>query len=239
MTGVGAAGAGLFIGTAVKLGRPLAKKPAALVLIAACFVLVAVARVSLLDGRAGRPRRRACSPHGGAGCEPASSSRLYFALLSLVSVGGLPSVMPEMQRYVVDVKGWLTPADFIQAFAVGQAAPGPNVLIASLIGWKVAGLRAPSSRSAAMCFPAAVIAWWVAELWDRFKDSPWREAIQRAIAPIVVGMILSGGVVLATPGSPDWRLWLIAGLAAAGMLATKLNPLWFLGAGAVLGALLL
>jgi len=65
---------------------------------------------------------------------------LYFALLSLVSVGGLPSVMPEMQRYVVGVKGWLTPADFIQAFAVGQAAPGPNVLISSLIGWKVAGL---------------------------------------------------------------------------------------------------
>jgi len=48
VTGVGAAGAGLFIGTAIKLGRALAKKPAALVLIAACFALVAVARVSLL-----------------------------------------------------------------------------------------------------------------------------------------------------------------------------------------------
>jgi chromate transporter len=164
---------------------------------------------------------------------------LYFALLSLVSVGGLPSVMPEMQRYVVDVKGWLTPSDFIQAFAVGQAAPGPNVLIASLIGWKVAGLPGAFVALGSICFPAAVIAWWVAELWDRFKDSPWRKAIQRAIAPIVVAMILSGGVVLATPGSPDWRLWLIAAIAAAGMLATKLNPLWLLAAGAVLGALLL
>jgi chromate transporter len=48
VTGVGAAGAGLFIGTAVKLGRALARKPAALVLIAACFLLTAVARVSLL-----------------------------------------------------------------------------------------------------------------------------------------------------------------------------------------------
>jgi hypothetical protein len=45
---VGAAGAGLFIGTAVKLGRPLAKKPAALVLISACFLAAAVARFSLL-----------------------------------------------------------------------------------------------------------------------------------------------------------------------------------------------
>jgi chromate transporter len=164
---------------------------------------------------------------------------LYFALLSLLSVGGLPSVMPEMQRFVVELKGWLTPADFIQAFAVGQAAPGPNVLITSLIGWKVAGLPGAFVALGAMCFPAAVVAWWVADLWDRFKDSRWRNAIQRAIAPVVIGMILSGGVVLATPGSPDWRLWLIAGAAAAGMIATKLNPLWLLAGGGILGAVLL
>ena len=48
VTGVGTAGAGLFIGTAIKLGRPLAKKPFAVVLIAACFLCVAVARFSLL-----------------------------------------------------------------------------------------------------------------------------------------------------------------------------------------------
>ena len=164
---------------------------------------------------------------------------LYFALLSLVSVGGMPSVMPEMQRFVVDLKGWLTPEEFIQAFAVGQAAPGPNVLIASLIGWKVAGLAGAIVALGAFCLPAAVVAWWVSDLWDRFKDSPWRLAAQRAIAPMVVAMILSGGVILATPGSPDWRLWLIAGATAATVVATKLNPLWLLAAGAALGALLL
>ena len=164
---------------------------------------------------------------------------LYFALLSLVSVGGMPSVMPEMQRFVVDLKGWLTPEEFIQAFAVGQAAPGPNVLIASLIGWKVAGLAGAIAALGAFCLPAAVVAWWVSGLWDRFKDSPWRLATQRAIAPIVVAMILSGGVILATPGSPDWRLWLIAGLSAVAVVATKLNPLWLLAAGGLLGAMLL
>jgi chromate transporter len=48
VTGVGAAGAGLFIGTAIKLGRVLARKPAAMALIAACFLCAAVARLSLL-----------------------------------------------------------------------------------------------------------------------------------------------------------------------------------------------
>ena len=164
---------------------------------------------------------------------------LYFALLSLLSVGGLPSVMPEMQRFVVELKGWLTPDDFMQAFAVGQAAPGPNVLITSLIGWKVAGLPGAFVALGAMCFPAAVVAWWVSDLWERFKDTRWRRAAQRAIAPVVIGMILSGGVVLATPGAPDWRLWLIAGAAALGMLASKLNPLWLLAGGGILGAVLL
>jgi chromate transporter len=165
---------------------------------------------------------------------------LYFCLLSLISVGGMPSVIPEMQRYVVDVKQWLTPADFIQMFAVGQAAPGPNVLIAGLIGWKVAGLAGALVALGAICGPAALVAFWVAGVWERMKESPWRAVAQRAMAPMVVGLIFSGGFVLATPGNvPDWRLWLIAGATAAGMLATRLNPLWFLAAGGALGGLLL
>jgi chromate transporter len=164
---------------------------------------------------------------------------LYFMLLSLISVGGMPSVLPEMQRYVVDVKGWMTPEDFIQIFAVGQAAPGPNILIASLVGWKVAGLAGALVALAAMCGPAAVLAWWVAEAWERFKDKPWRIAAQRAISPIVVALILSGGFILATPGAPDWRLWLIAAATAAGMLVSKVNPLWFLAAGGAIGGFLL
>jgi len=165
---------------------------------------------------------------------------LYFMLLSLISVGGMPSVLPELQRYVVDVKGWITPEEFMQIFAVGQAAPGPNILIASLVGWKVAGLAGALLALFAMCGPSAVLAWWASGLWDRFKDTPWRQAIQRAIAPIVVGMILSGGVVIATPdATPDWRLWLIAGATAAGAVLTKVNPLWFLAAGGALGGALL
>lgn len=164
---------------------------------------------------------------------------LYFGLLSLVSVGGLPSVMPEMQRYTVEVKGWLSPDDFIQMFALGQAAPGPNILIVSLIGWKIAGLAGALVAFAAMCGPTAVLTWWVAGIWERFKDSAWRKDIQRAIAPIVVGMFLSAGLILATPGSPDWRLWTIAAASAAALVATKINPLWMIGAGGLAGALLL
>ncbi len=163
---------------------------------------------------------------------------LWFALLSLLSVGGISSIMPEMHRVVVDVEGWITAAEFTQLFAVSQAAPGPNVLIASLIGWKVAGLPGAVAALAAICGPAVVIAYWVGELWDRFRDAPWRITIQRSLLPVIVGLILAGGYVLATPEGLDWRYILIAGSSAATIFLTRLNPLWILAAGGTLGALL-
>ena len=165
---------------------------------------------------------------------------LYFSLLSLLSVGGMPSVIPEMHRYVVEQRGWISHNDFIEMFALGQAAPGPNVLISSLIGWKIAGVPGAVVTLAAMCGPAAVLSYWVSGIWDRLQGTPWRAVAQRAMAPMVVGLILSGGFVLATPGgSPDWRLWLIAGASAWAMVSTKLNPLWMLAGGAALGAIAL
>jgi chromate transporter len=164
---------------------------------------------------------------------------LYFGLMSVISVGGVPSILGEVQRLVVDVKNWVSPEDFVQLYAIGQAAPGPNVLMIALIGWRVEGLPGALVSLAAICGPAAVISWWVSGLWDRFKDSPIRAVIQRAMAPMVVGLVAAGGLVLATPGAPDWRMWLIAALSAAGMLLLKkLNPLWLLAAGGALGAVL-
>jgi chromate transporter len=164
---------------------------------------------------------------------------LTFALLSLVAFGGMPAVMPELQRVTVDVREWTSPSEFVQLFAVAQAAPGPNVLIASLIGWKAAGLAGAVVALVAFCAPAAVIAWWVAGLWERFKDSPWRLAIQRALAPLVVGLILSGGYVLGASAEGGWRVWLIAGAATVVGFATRVNPLWAIAGGALLGAVLL
>ena len=165
---------------------------------------------------------------------------LYFGVLSLISFGGMPAVMPEMQRIVVESQAWATPLEFVQLFAIAQAAPGPNVLIVSLIGWKAAGFWGSIVALLAVCAPAAVLAWWIADLWERFKGSPWRVAIQHAIAPLVVGLILSGGYVLCTPAAgPDWRLWAIAAASCTAYLTLTINPLWILAVGGTIGAFLL
>jgi chromate transporter len=162
----------------------------------------------------------------------------YFALLSLVSVGGIPSVMPEMQRLVVDVQGWMSAAEYTQLFAIAQAAPGPNVLVTALIGWKVAGLEGGLVALAAFCAPAAALAYSIGGFWDRMRDAPWRKEVQRALVPITAGFVVSGGYVLATPQGFAWQSALIAGAGAAALYATKLNPLWILASGGALGFLL-
>lgn len=164
---------------------------------------------------------------------------LYFALLSLLTFGGLSAVIPEMQRYIVGVKGWVTPTEFMHLFAVAQAAPGPNVLIVSLIGYRVAGIAGSLVALLGLCLPAAALTWVVSALWERGRDSLWGNVIRRTLAPVVVGLIFAAGYVIATPHGPDWRLWLIALLTAAGMLTTRLNPLWLLAGGAALGGFLL
>ncbi len=118
---------------------------------------------------------------------------LYFALLSLLTFGGVSSVIPEMQRYIVDVKGWTTAADFMHLFAVAQAAPGPNVLFTSLIGYRVAGIAGSLVALLGLCAPAAALTWVVSTLWERVGDSPWRTIIRRALAPLVVGLTFAGG----------------------------------------------
>jgi len=162
----------------------------------------------------------------------------YFALLSLVSVGGIPSVMPEMQRLVVDVQGWMSAAEYTQLFAIAQAAPGPNVLVTALIGWKVAGIAGGLVALGAFCGPAAALAYSIGGFWDRMRDAPWRKTVQRALIPITVGFVVSGGYVLGTPQGLDWQSALIIGASAATLYATSLNPLWILAGGGVLGSFL-
>ena len=64
---------------------------------------------------------------------------LHFLLLSFLAIGGTPTVLPDMHRYVVEVHHWMTSAQFADLYALAQVAPGPNVMYIPLIGWQVAG----------------------------------------------------------------------------------------------------
>ncbi len=115
----------------------------------------------------------------------------YFALMSLFAIGGANSAVPEMQRVAVEVERWMTDRQFIDIFAIAQVTPGPNVIIVTLIGYHVAGLLGALVATLAMCGPTCVFAFYVGHAWERFKDAPWRAAIQAGLFPISIGLIAS------------------------------------------------
>jgi chromate transporter len=151
-----------------------------------------------------------------------------FLLLSMLSIGGANAILPEIHRRVVDLEHWMTDADFAQLFALSQAAPGPNVLIVSLVGWKVAGVVGGVVAMLAMSGPSSLLTYWVAHAWERFRDAPWRIAIQRGLAQVTVGLILASGYVLVA--------YALTGVTLVVSLASRLHPLWLLGAAGVVGA---
>ena len=162
---------------------------------------------------------------------------LQFLILSLLSIGGANAIIPEIHLRAVDIEHWMTDADFSQMFALAQAAPGPNVLIVSLIGWKVAGIAGALVAMLAMCGPSSLLTYYVAHAWDRFRDAPLRIAIQRGLAPITVGLILASGYVLTRTVDEGWRAYAVTGVSLLLALTTRLHPLWMLAAGGALGAL--
>ena len=162
---------------------------------------------------------------------------LEFLILSLLSIGGANAIIPEIHLQAVGKHGWMTDADFAQMFALSQAAPGPNVLIVSLVGWKAAGVLGAIVAMVAMCAPSSVLTYQVARAWDRFREARWRIATQSALAPVTVGLILASGYVLTRTIDHEWTAYATTAASALVALVTRVHPLWLLGIGATLGAL--
>lgn len=151
-----------------------------------------------------------------------------FCLISIMAVGGASAVLPEMHRQVVDVSGWMSSAEFAALYAITQAAPGPNVLIVSLIGWKLAGIKGALVCTVGMCGPTSLLAYNVGKLWYRFGHSPWRKAIERGLAPITIGLVLGSACLLVEATGSSWQMYVLALGSAAASYWSKRNPLYWL-----------
>jgi chromate transporter len=161
----------------------------------------------------------------------------HLALLSSISFGGFPSVLPDVHNFVV-ANGWVTDREFANFFAVSQVMPGPNmILMMSLIGLKLGGVPGAIASALATFGPPCVMYYSAYRLWDRFRDMPWQRIARRGLAPLTIGLVIAGGYVMACAADTGWRTAVVTAAAAGLMLATRLSPLWILIAGGALGGL--
>lgn len=160
---------------------------------------------------------------------------LHLALLSLIAVGGVNTIVPELYRQVVEVNGTLTAQQFADLFAIGQAAPGPNVLFVTLIGWQLAGATGALLAAAALCVPTCTIAFFATRVWDRFREARWRIATEAGVIPVVIGFIAASALLIAQAADVNIAAFAITAATAAFAFWGRFNPLWALAVAALLG----
>jgi chromate transporter len=164
-----------------------------------------------------------------------ASLAIIFGQLSLVAFGGGNTVLPEMHRQVVDVHHWMTDADFAALYALAQAAPGPNMMVAPLIGWSIAGWAGMLVTTLAIFGPSSILTVVALRLWRRLQDAPWRPAVQAGLVPISIGLVAASAAVITAAIDRDWTMVAVTGGSAMVAWRSKLHPLWLLAAGAAIG----
>lgn len=162
---------------------------------------------------------------------------IIFSQLSVLAFGGGNTILPEMQRQVVEVHGWMTAADFSALFALGQAAPGPNLMVVTLVGWHVADWAGMLVTTLAKFGPSSLITIIALGLWERFKDRPWRGVIQAGIFPMTVGLVAASAALITEASVHSWLLGAITAVVALLGSASRIHPLWLLFGGALVGLL--
>jgi chromate transporter len=167
-----------------------------------------------------------------------NSASDLLALLSSISFGGFPTVLPDVRALVVVTRGWMTDQEFANFFALAQAIPGPNmILMMSFVGWKVWGIPGAIASAFATFGPPCVMYFVAYRLWDRFRAARWQRVVRAGLVPVTVGLVIASGAVMAHAADAGWQAAAVTVAAVALVLRTRLNPILMLVMGGALGGL--
>jgi chromate transporter len=237
----------MILVSSVRLAKSAAKEKVILAILAASAVLIAFFSVNLivLFALAGGLGILLYGPHRNA-----RTSARQFALVPLplllqlgwffVKVGSLIFgggyvIIPFIEREVVTTFGWLTHREFLDGLALGQMTPGPVVITATFIGFKVAGFLGAGVATAGIFLPSFVFVFAGSAYLAKIENSPYAKAFLKTVNGAALGAILGSLWTLSRVSL--WHVFPLALFLASGFLIYryKVSFLKVLAAGALLG----
>ncbi len=153
---------------------------------------------------------------------------LTFSRISLIAIGGANAAIPEIRLAAVDHHQWMSSDTFTHLYAIAQSAPGPNVLIASIIGWHVAGITGLLVATLGMVLPAAILAFAIGRVLAHFTHRREYKLVQDAVVPVAIGLIIASGIELSLYSAYETLTWLMVIATVAFVYFTEANPMWAL-----------
>lgn len=147
-----------------------------------------------------------------------------FLRIGTVTFGGGFVMIPQIETDIVDVHRWMDHQIFADGMAFGQITPGPVLITATFIGYKVAGLVGAIVATIAAFLPSFVMTVIAGASLNRFRTNFLVQSFLAGVAPAVVGMLAAAGVALAKSGLGSPLSYGVATLAFLLMLRARLNP---------------
>jgi chromate transporter len=161
----------------------------------------------------------------------------FFFKVGAFTFGGGLSMLAFMQEQVVNQFGWLTPQQFVDGLALGQLTPGPILMLAAFIGFKLAGATGAAVAGSAIFLPSFLMMLSVLPLLRKLKELQWLRAFMRGVGPAVIGALAVSLVQMAPHAAPDVFTWVLLALTIGIILLRNVGPLPIMAGGGVIGLL--
>lgn len=161
----------------------------------------------------------------------------HFLLLSLLATGGAITLAPEMYRYMVLETGLLTDVQFTSSIAIAQAAPGPNILFVTVMGWQAAGWLGALAATIGILVPSATLVMLMHRFSRARSDALWVKAVKEGLAPVVIALLLATSWILSEHWADQWHVLALVLATALITTFTRIPPVLLIAAGAALGAI--
>ena len=158
-----------------------------------------------------------------------------FLKIGAFTFGGGYAMIPLIQHEVIHKRRWIEERDFLDLLTLAQTAPGPIALnTAVFVGYKRRGYLGALSAILGVIVPSFLVILVVAIFFASIRDNAYVDAAFKGMRPAVVALIVAPIIGL----TKGMRWWLVAVALAVALVVWYfgISPVWFLIAGAVMGA---
>ena len=161
----------------------------------------------------------------------------FFFMVGALSFGGGLTMIAFIQEQVVSHYHWLTPREFIDGLALGQFTPGPILMVAAYVGYKVAGISGAVVSAAGIFSPSFILMLSMLPVFERVRRLAWTRAVMKGIGPAVIGVLGVSLLQMAPHALPDPVSAVVFIGTVTAMLAWRVSAIKLMAAGALVGVL--
>lgn len=172
-----------------------------------------------------------------AGFQSALLFKLFYAFagMSMLMFGGGYVFIPLLQQAVVEGHHWVTQQEFVDAVALGQLTPGPVMISATFIGFKVAGLAGAVAATVGMFTPTALLTVLCAGMLGRAGRLASVQAALRGVRAAAVGMVIAAAILVGKSAVPSWISVALFISALVAQLRYRIDAAWLVPAAGFIG----